>query len=188
MACQLPNECLNEILEYLEKDKLTLYSCLLVNCLWCKIAVRILWRNILDHKRAYQRHLLRVEKLILSTIIACLPNKSKELLYKNEIFITAPTSNPPLFNYLEFCKALSINEIALIVYGALSNRDLVANEIIKMFANQISSLKKFTYYYDYHHHFNISFPYYVSWARDLSELRCSSNLPSDFLSVATIMS
>jgi hypothetical protein len=42
MACQLPTECLDGILEHLEEDKLTLYSCLLVNRLWCKIAVRFM--------------------------------------------------------------------------------------------------------------------------------------------------
>ncbi|PKY37566.1 hypothetical protein RhiirA4_438763 [Rhizophagus irregularis] len=46
MPCQLPTDCLNEIFEYLEEDKITLRSCLLVNRLWCEIAVRILWRNV----------------------------------------------------------------------------------------------------------------------------------------------
>ena len=43
---QLLADCLYEIFEYLEDDKVTLHSCLLVNRLWCEIAVRILWRNI----------------------------------------------------------------------------------------------------------------------------------------------
>ena len=41
MACQLPVECLNNIVEYLEEDKPSLHSCLLVNRLWCEISVRI---------------------------------------------------------------------------------------------------------------------------------------------------
>ncbi|GBC15328.2 hypothetical protein GLOIN_2v1876960 [Rhizophagus irregularis DAOM 181602=DAOM 197198] len=58
---------------------------------------------------------------------------------------------------------------------------LVANEIIKMLANQITSLKKLSCYHShyYKHNFNISFPYFPG-ARDLSELCCSSDLPSDF--------
>jgi hypothetical protein len=176
MACQLPTECLNEILEYLEKDEFTLYSCLLVNRFWCKIAVIILWRNILDFKRPS-----KVASSILSTLIACLPNESKELIHKNKIFISTPTLNSPLFNYPEFCKVLSINKIIIVTENVLKNRDdLVVNEIIKMFTNQISSLKKFTYYYNYYCHHNISFSYYVPGARDLSELCCSSNLPSKF--------
>ena len=44
MGCQ-PTDCLNDIFEYLEKDKFSLQSCLLVNRLWCEVAVRILWNN-----------------------------------------------------------------------------------------------------------------------------------------------
>ncbi len=41
MACLLHADCLNKIFESLE-DKVDLYSCLLVNRLWCKVSVRIL--------------------------------------------------------------------------------------------------------------------------------------------------
>src|SRR6266498_4635023 len=143
MACQLPTDCLNEILEHLEQDKTTLHSCLLVNRHWCKISVRILWRNIwsFNHKCS-----LRVATSILSTSIACLPNESKEFLQKNKIFISTPTSKPPLFNYVSFCKVLSICKIGDIVDKVLRDgpsinslslkyrKCLVANEVFKMFA------------------------------------------------------
>ncbi|PKC02515.1 hypothetical protein RhiirA5_503999 [Rhizophagus irregularis] len=190
MARQLPAECLNEILEYLEDDKLTLHSCLLVNRLWCKISVRIMWRDIWNFKRFYQQRPLRVATSILSTLIACLSNESKELLNRNEIFILTPTSKSPLFNYAAFCKVLSINEINRIVKNVLRNipadinslndkNNLIANEVIKMFTSQISSLKKLTYYHNRFYHLNISFPYFPG-ARDLSELCCASNLPTNF--------
>src|ERR1043165_1264251 len=122
MACQLPADCLNEIFEYLEDDKITLHSCLLVNRLWCKISVRILWKNIWDFKVYHKRIPLRAStSSILSTLIACLPNESKELLYENKIFISTPTSKPPLFNYATFCKVLPIYEIGKIVNNVLRN-------------------------------------------------------------------
>src|SRR6266536_692587 len=123
MAYQLPVDCLNEIFEYLEEDKITLHSCLLVNRYWCKISVRILWRNIWTFKNSsfhYQERPLKVATSILSTLIACLPNESIELLHKNEIFISTPTSKPPLFNYAKFYKVLSINEIYHLIYLALN--------------------------------------------------------------------
>uniref|UniRef100_U9UP86 F-box domain-containing protein n=1 Tax=Rhizophagus irregularis (strain DAOM 181602 / DAOM 197198 / MUCL 43194) TaxID=747089 RepID=U9UP86_RHIID len=194
MAHQLPTDCLNEIIEYLEVDKLTLHSCVLVNRLWCEISVRILWRDIWNFKCSIFRQYrpLNVASSILSTLIACLPNESKELLYKNEIFISTPTSKPLMFNYAAFCKVLSINEINRIVdsvlrdepsntINSLSLKDrnfLVANEVIKMFTNQISSLKKLAYHYNQYHN-NFSFNYF-SGMRNLSELHCSSNLPSNF--------
>src|SRR5438552_2802627 len=92
---QLTTDCLDEIFEYLEDDKFTLYSCLLVNRLWCKISVRILWRNIRDY----------------NTLIACLPNESKEILYKNKIIFSTSTSKPPIFNYASFCKSISLSDV-----------------------------------------------------------------------------
>src|SRR6266498_229288 len=94
MPCQLSADCLNEIFEYLE-DEEDLYSCLLVNHLWCEVSVRFLWTNVQNY----------------DTLIACLPNESKEILNKNEIIISTPTSRPPLFNYVSFIKNLSIGEI-----------------------------------------------------------------------------
>ena len=112
MVCQLPPECLNEIFEYLEDDKDTLHSCLLVDRLWCKIAVRILWRNVWNFQysvlsyKEFRRH---VPLAIIGTLISCLPDESKELLQKNEIYIST-SLKPPLFNYTAFCKVLSIND------------------------------------------------------------------------------
>src|SRR5947207_2681070 len=149
MPYLLPADCLNEIFEYLDCDKITLHSCLLVNRLWCEVSVRILWRSF---KFLAYKHRYRVASSILSTLIACLPNKSKELLFKNEVFISTPTSKPPLFNYVAFCKFLSVNEFYQIIYYNLKNDItpqslddkicLVAKEIIQMFINQVSSLKR----------------------------------------------
>ncbi|CAB4389915.1 unnamed protein product [Rhizophagus irregularis] len=167
-------------------DKFTLHSCLLVNRLWCEISVRILWRNILNFKFGKKRS-FKIETSILSTLIACLPNESKNILHDNNIFISTPTSKPLLFNYVSFCKSLSIYGFNRIIIGALESRkslakhrnSLVANEIIKMFATQISSLKHLTYHRKPFYNLNISFPHFPG-ARELSELYCDSDLPSDF--------
>jgi len=161
MSHQLPYECLSEIFEYLENDALR--SCLLVNRFWCEISVRILWKDIWVFKDSITR-----SSTILSTLFACLPNDSKERLRKNEIFISTPTSKPPLFNYASFCKVLSIDEIGQIVDKGIENnasitisslnykKYLVAKEILKMFIDQFSSLKKLTYY----GHINITISYF----------------------------
>ncbi|GBC08971.1 hypothetical protein RclHR1_08510007 [Rhizophagus clarus] len=191
MTFQIPIDCLNEIIEYLEEDRHTLYSCLLVNRLWCEISVRILWRNIVykdiqsfEHDKLFEL----VDSSILNTLFTCLPNESKGLLYQIEIFISTPISKRPLFNYATFCKALSIFKIKRMVdnvfkfepsINSLNIKDrncLVTNELIKMFANQIFSLKKLSYY---HYPINFSFPYFPGM-RDLSELHCCSCLPSKF--------
>src|SRR4051812_15343559 len=88
-------DCLNEIFEYLKEDKITLHSCLLVNRFWCEISIRILWTSVWNY----------------DTLIACLPNESKENLYKNGIITSTPTLKSPLFNYIAFIKNLDIDDI-----------------------------------------------------------------------------
>src|SRR5687767_7051857 len=86
---------LNDIFEHLKDDKVVLYPCLLVNYFWCEVSVQILWADILNY----------------NTLIACLPNESKEILHKNEIIVSIQTSKPPLFNYITFVKSLSMSVI-----------------------------------------------------------------------------
>src|ERR1700722_5311371 len=143
---QLPVDCLNEIFEYLENEGETLLSCLLVNRLWCEVAVRILWRSAWNYC-----------PLNIRTLIACLPNESKEILHKNGITILAPTSKPPMFNYASFCKVLSIFRVNCLISKLLESQqyipsehinskvNIVEHELHKLFMNQISSLKKLIY-------------------------------------------
>src|SRR5205814_2135283 len=116
----------------------------------------ILWR---DFRYSVSWEQSMICTAILGTLIACLPHESKELL-KDELFISTLTLKPPLFNYVSFCKVFSINELFRIIYDvlnddsdddeststSLNNSHLVAEEILKMFINQISSLKRLTYY------------------------------------------
>ena len=108
---QLPADCLNEIFECLKEDKVTLHSCLLVNRLWCEVSVRILWTSVWNYK----------------TLIACLPNESKEILHKNEIIALTPTLKSPLFNYIEFIKKLEIDNI---IENILKNDQSNTSEIL----------------------------------------------------------
>ncbi|RIA81275.1 hypothetical protein C1645_837269 [Glomus cerebriforme] len=197
MSCQLPADCLNEIFEYLS-DKKTLHSLLFVNRFSCKVSVRILWENIWKNiwiNRINCKQNLRVTSSILSTLVACLPNESKEFLFKKEIFISAPTSKSPLFNYPSFCKVLSIDNICLTINNglketpitSLSLKDrnfLVINEIIKMFIIQISSLKKLTFndyaYLITPNEISTYFSEAIDYLSDLSELHCSLSVPSEF--------
>ncbi|GET57397.1 hypothetical protein GLOIN_2v1812174 [Rhizophagus irregularis DAOM 181602=DAOM 197198] len=68
-----------------------------------------------------KRPLFKIYSSILSTLIACLPDESKNLLYNNGIFILTPTSKPLLFNYASFFKALSIYRINMMIVNVLEN-------------------------------------------------------------------
>ena len=143
---QLIADCVYYILEYLEDEEATLFSCLIVSRLWCEVAVEILWRNG-----------LRYEAKSYITLVACLPRESIETLHGNGIFIQAPTSKPPMFNYAAFCKSLSIYAIQFNVKILIENHGetistqdfknfkknilILMQEILKLFMSQISSLK-----------------------------------------------
>src|ERR1051325_8528038 len=156
---QLPTDCINDIFEYLEDDNITLRSCLLVNHLWCEVAVRILWRNVWNYSTTN-----------FSTLIASLPNESKEILldsgiviststskppiFNTEIIISTPTSKPPIFNYASFCKVLSVRQVHCKIKQLLrqltpskklnvGRNIIVEKEIYKLFMSQISSLELF---------------------------------------------
>jgi hypothetical protein len=176
---KLPVDCLNEIFEYLEEDKFTLYSCLLVNRLWCGISVKILWRNVRNCK----------------TLISCLPKDSKEILYNNGIIISPSTLKNPLFNYITFIKNISIYKIDYIVKIILKNyksiytpqniKFILSQEIFKLFMNQIISLKGL-YFDSYNKRLDVSNVTFTSYPgaeiclKYLSKLSCHSDIYSDF--------
>jgi hypothetical protein len=193
----LPIDCLKKIFEYLDDDKVSLHSCLLVSRLWCRVSVEILWRNIWDFKcTVTQVHQLDILSKIFSTLIACLPNESKEFLFDKGVSISTSTSKFPLFNYPSFCKVLSILDLMIIdvdfkknsknheTFILLRERNyLLTQEILKMFMKEIPSLKKLVYNSDI---YGSKIPNFVNFsgARDclknLSEMRCSSNINSEF--------
>jgi hypothetical protein len=220
MSFQLPADCLDEIFEYLylEKDKFTnLYTCLLVNHLWCEVSIRILWRNIWSLKHNF--YVLKESTKLISILTACLPDESKDLLRENEIFISAPisslsndestkdlarlngiyiitpTSKQPLFDYISFCKVLSIGKIDMMIKKFFENQlsinnsrdskaDLVTQEILKMFMGRITSLKKLSYrtcVIDHRKGITFTnFPRSRECLTDLSELSSDSDIHSEF--------
>ncbi|GBC47171.2 hypothetical protein GLOIN_2v1876445 [Rhizophagus irregularis DAOM 181602=DAOM 197198] len=152
---------------------------------------------------------------LISILTACLPDESKDLLRENDIFIstsiskdlkrmngvyiTTPTSKQPLFNYISFCKVLSIGKIDMMIKKFFENQqssinsrdsnnyhkaDLVTQEILKMFMNRITSLKKLSYRtFVIDHRKGITFtnfPRSRECLMDLSELSSDSDIHSEF--------
>ena len=173
---QLPADCLNEIFEYLEKDKATLRSCLLVNRLWCEVSVRVLWRSIRNY----------------NTLFACLPDESKRILSKNGIVSPTSASKPPMFNYASFCKFLSINKIYYYIRMLLTNQrfissqdlndnlSVVTQEIFKFLIPQISLRKRHFYSTALLQMQNLAFPVTSDCLKNLSELHCNSDVYPEF--------
>src|SRR2546429_5692588 len=95
---RLNEDVISLILEELKDDKKSIYSCLLIDRTWCKIAVQFLWKNPWKNFGKKQ----------LSIILFNLPIKTKENLKSQGINL--PQQNP-LFNYIGFCKYLNIHKL-----------------------------------------------------------------------------
>lgn len=97
-----------------------------------------------------------------------------------------------MFNYVSFCKDLLISEVSYEVKLLLTmqesvpltleNINILTQEIYKLFVSQITSLKSFSYF---------TFPYTIIFAsypgakeffKDLSTLRCSTDVSPEFFS------
>ncbi|GES98921.1 hypothetical protein GLOIN_2v1810914 [Rhizophagus clarus] len=139
-------DCLILIFNELRTDKKSLHSCLLVNREWCHLIVPILWRKhpwfTTDRKES--------EKLI-NIIISHLSTSSRQLLFENNISLPSTILSKPLtFNYVSFCKfpgAQHINNIINIVnnYDFTRRRDLLEQEIYKLFVSQCKNVKELTW-------------------------------------------
>ena len=124
---QLSADCLYDIFEYLENDGVTLCSCLLVSRLWCEVSVRILWRSVRNY----------------GTIIACLPNESKEKLHRDGIVTSTSTSmsTSPMFNYTKFCKVLSVENVHLGIKKFFKNQQPISTVIASAAKNEAAPQK-----------------------------------------------
>ncbi|CAG8747652.1 34_t:CDS:1, partial [Dentiscutata heterogama] len=56
----LPTDCLVEVLRHLKYDISSLYSCILVNRLWCKLSIPLLWYSPFE----FTRHNNKAELII----------------------------------------------------------------------------------------------------------------------------
>ncbi len=161
---RLTFDCLFDIIKLLSNDATSLHSYLLVNRIWFSVSVQFLWTRIQNY----------------GTFLACLPEESKERLL-------IPTYHP-ICNYATYVKCFSLNDLyecANLIVGGLSRNDKVINvmnEIFIMFKNQMT-LKELDFYNTRHMSF-IRFSYFPSELLDgfknVSTLRCNSNLPHQF--------
>ncbi|RIA81865.1 hypothetical protein C1645_789404 [Glomus cerebriforme] len=103
-------EITNEILQRLD-DYSTLYSCILVNRLWCRLAMPFLWRDPFSISK-YKKHL---KYHFIDIYLYFLGEADKNILKKVFEIDRIDFISPPLFNYPHFIKALNTNKLELIV-------------------------------------------------------------------------
>src|SRR6266498_1633935 len=129
--------CLNKdilllILEELQDDNKSLYSCLLVNRAWCETAVSILW------KIPGRTHLTgKAESKLFNVILLHLSEESKDNLRNQGIDFFTETYQPPLFNYIGFWRHLNLQLLeCMIISKNIKKFNFIKNELLNLFINR----------------------------------------------------
>ncbi|CAB5205677.1 unnamed protein product [Rhizophagus irregularis] len=128
MACSkifsgdLP-ELIEEIIQYFRKDLSTLYSCILVNRLWCRLAIPLLWEDPFSIPTQHYR--------CIETYLCFLNEDSKAKFNEYIIIDNLLLSNSTLlFNYPNFIKYLDTSKICQsIKYWVDTLVDIYNNEL-----------------------------------------------------------
>ncbi|RIA98932.1 hypothetical protein C1645_812103 [Glomus cerebriforme] len=109
MSYYLTQDCLIMIFNELRDDLSSLYSCILVNRFWCRIAMPILWKTPFEiNPFEFDNGKSPLHYKLYNVMISLLPTSSKQLLLKNNIEITYHKfSDQPFFNYISFISQIS---------------------------------------------------------------------------------
>ncbi|EXX58032.1 hypothetical protein RirG_201620 [Rhizophagus irregularis DAOM 197198w] len=133
----LVEDCLRIIFTKLQYDSNSLYSCILVNSLWCMIGVQILWKNPYETLNN--------------------PSSKKLLNENNVVTLSIPFStNKPLFNYISFSSKISseliynmglalINEV-LNSYEYQEKYKILEQEIYKLLISNCKNITDFNWF------------------------------------------
>jgi hypothetical protein len=135
MACSkifsgdLP-ELINEIIQYFRNDFSTLHSCILVNRLWCRLSIPLLWEDPFSMRFPKNYHFI---KIYLNSLNEDDKTKLNEYGINNKFF---PSNT--LFNYPSFIKRLNTCRIGNSIEKAV--RTLAAEEQTSTYSIQNTNL------------------------------------------------
>src|ERR1700726_2268515 len=101
---KLNKDTLFLLFEELQNDSKSLFSCLMVNRLWCETAVPILWKNPWRYNINYSN-----KSYLFATISFYLSDDIKELLTREGILLPQILHQALLFDYLAFCRCINVN-------------------------------------------------------------------------------
>src|SRR3984885_15699191 len=110
---KLNKDILFLIFEELQDDSDTLFSCLMVNRLWCETVIPVLWRN------PWRYDIKDYNKSSLYYIITFyLTDDIKEFLTGQGIQLPPISHESLLFDYLSLCRSINMNVInGIITFG-----------------------------------------------------------------------
>ncbi|RIA92272.1 hypothetical protein C1645_820968 [Glomus cerebriforme] len=102
---KLNEDTLFLIFEELQDDSNSLFSCLMVNRLWCESVIPVLWRNPWRYDNINYNN----KNYLFATIAFYLPDNIKIFLKGQGITLSPILYQSPLFDYLSFCKSINVD-------------------------------------------------------------------------------
>ncbi|RIA82696.1 hypothetical protein C1645_880906 [Glomus cerebriforme] len=173
---RLNKDILFLLFEELQDDSKSLFSCLLVNRLWCETVVPILWKNpwrydYINYQNKY--YLYNIITLNLSDEI-------KEYLSSQGVKFPSNLQYWPfLFDYLSFCKSINVKVIKDIISISSSspyNKFLLQEEVYKLLMRKCLEFKNLDMRSMKHQIFY--FPEAMIRFETLYELKCNTSIDS----------
>src|SRR6266496_6159094 len=101
---RLNKDILFIIFEELQNDSKSLFSCLMVNRLWCETVIPTLWRNPWSYNINYGN-----KSILFATIAFYLSDDIKKFLTRQGIQLPSVLPQSLLFDYLSFCRSINVN-------------------------------------------------------------------------------
>src|SRR6185436_19620551 len=116
MATNIATEILIKILRNVQSSHSTqdLYSSLLVNRIWCKVTIPILWNSSLSQEYNWWDEKLKRKAVCIRTYISCIDTQARTLLIQNGFDLS---SSPPqaTFDYPSFNHKFTIDNLAYFI-------------------------------------------------------------------------
>src|SRR5579862_7365057 len=100
---RLNNDILFLIFEELQDDSKALFSCLMVNRLWCETAIPVLWRNPWCYDIKYYN-----QSSLYYIVTSYLTDDIKEFLMRQGIKLPSISNKSLLFDYLSLCRSMNM--------------------------------------------------------------------------------
>ncbi|CAB5200611.1 unnamed protein product [Rhizophagus irregularis] len=139
--------------------------------------IPILWNNPWKYLN------LKIEnyKLLFNVIISYLPNNFRNILNQKFNFLK-DSYQKPLFNYINFCRHLNLNEIYKVLYSLFEGYEIstIKNEILNLFINENTKFTHLYIPYQFDYQINL-IPGSEKCFSELKYLSCNVNISDNVL-------
>jgi hypothetical protein len=174
---KLNKDILFLIFEELKDDKKSLYSSILINKIWCEVAIPILWKDP-------WKNLIK-ERSLLETVVSFLTNESRNYMISQGLNLLIKPDKPPLFNYISFCRYLNLHKLERIIYTIRNIKEeikwsIIREEIFKLFINKNNRFIHLIIPYGYKRQIQ-QLSGFENCFSELETLRCDVKTDQDFL-------